>query len=370
MRLRLEQFSRVVASIHRAALAPEHWPDSLAAMAALAQSWKGGIFELHASSLALASTIARVGHDEAVQRAYERHYYSVDPTMPLGLAQPPLTPLAVYDHFDKRARSRSEYFSFARASGFGDTLGFSTPEVAGKRLVVTLHRPFDAAPFGDEAKELTRYLATQFHIAQRVGAHLGELREQQAQVAAALDRACAAVWLVDSVGAIRHLNAAAREALARRRGISARHGRLYLMDPGRNAAFAAALRQATRERGRCSVLLLSVQAPDDAELVVAPLEPQAGAWTDPLALVALPTRQTDAEIAARLREIYRLTSAEARVAALVARGHVAKEIAAALGVREPTVRTQLQSIFAKTGTTRQAQLVRLCLRGALLRRAV
>lgn len=64
-----------------------------------------------------------------------------------------------------------------------------------------------------------------------------------------------------------------------------------------------------------------------------------------------------------LRERYRLTAQEARVALLIAEGHVAKEVAAMLGVTVFTVRAHLRNIFMKVGVTRQAALVRVVLSG-------
>lgn len=60
---------------------------------------------------------------------------------------------------------------------------------------------------------------------------------------------------------------------------------------------------------------------------------------------------------------YRLTAAECEVLALLLRGSTPAEIAATRGVAVSTVRTQLKRLFAKSGTRRQADLVRCALRG-------
>jgi DNA-binding CsgD family transcriptional regulator len=60
-----------------------------------------------------------------------------------------------------------------------------------------------------------------------------------------------------------------------------------------------------------------------------------------------------------IAETYRLTPTELRVLnALVDIGGV-PDVAAALGVAETTVKTHLGRLFAKTGTRRQAELVKL-----------
>lgn len=62
-----------------------------------------------------------------------------------------------------------------------------------------------------------------------------------------------------------------------------------------------------------------------------------------------------------LRALFQLTPAEARLADLLGSGTSLPEAAEILRVSRETVRTQLKIIFQKTGTSRQAQLVRLIL---------
>ncbi len=62
-----------------------------------------------------------------------------------------------------------------------------------------------------------------------------------------------------------------------------------------------------------------------------------------------------------LRELYQLTPAEARLAHMLVSGDALTDIAEKLGVSHNTVRNQLKSVFSKTGTKRQAELVGLIL---------
>lgn len=57
-----------------------------------------------------------------------------------------------------------------------------------------------------------------------------------------------------------------------------------------------------------------------------------------------------------IRELLDLTAAEARLAQAVARGQTVAEAARAAGVTEGTARSQLKSIYAKTGIARQTEL--------------
>jgi DNA-binding CsgD family transcriptional regulator len=62
-----------------------------------------------------------------------------------------------------------------------------------------------------------------------------------------------------------------------------------------------------------------------------------------------------------LANAFDLTPAECRVACHIAEGRTPKEIANQIGVQHDTVRKQLQAIYQKTATNRQADLIRLLL---------
>ena len=66
-----------------------------------------------------------------------------------------------------------------------------------------------------------------------------------------------------------------------------------------------------------------------------------------------------------LRQVFHLTNAEARLAARLACGACLEEIAEAHGISIGTARAQLKAIFAKTQTSRQAELAVLISRLAL-----
>lgn len=80
--------------------------------------------------------------------------------------------------------------------------------------------------------------------------------------------------------------------------------------------------------------------------------------SDVLCLVA-PLDGRRIATARQLMDFFGLSGAEARLARAICHGDSVEEYARDQGLRLPTVRTQLSSIFNKTGTERQATLVRL-----------
>ena len=69
---------------------------------------------------------------------------------------------------------------------------------------------------------------------------------------------------------------------------------------------------------------------------------------------------------ARLRALFELTAAEARLAQCLSGGDSVEEAAQKLSIKMTTARTQLAAIFAKTETRRQAKLVAILSRVAHL----
>jgi DNA-binding CsgD family transcriptional regulator len=70
--------------------------------------------------------------------------------------------------------------------------------------------------------------------------------------------------------------------------------------------------------------------------------------------------------ATRLRALFDLTHAEAKLAQHLSRGDSLEEVAEKLSIKMTTARTQLAAVFAKTETRRQAKLVAVLSRVAHL----
>jgi DNA-binding CsgD family transcriptional regulator len=217
------------------------------------------------------------------------------------------------------------------------------------------------------AKRLLALLAPHFETARHVQTRLAETLPGQLALAS-LERLALTAFIVDRAGCIHHLNASARALLADSRSVRIAGSRIRFSDANLHAAFGAALRRATQPPSRSSLLPLSSSEEEVYEVAVSPLE------ADPvgprqcrgaLALVVITRLRPDARcIAQRVRELYGLTGAEARVMTALALGATVEAIAAEHGVRNSTVRAQIRSIFAKTGVNRQCDLVRLALVGA------
>ncbi len=99
-------------------------------------------------------------------------------------------------------------------------------------------------------------------------------------------------------------------------------------------------------------------------LVPAPNEIGEATNGDPVAMLFIgdPDQPTEFDHQ-RIAKLYGLSRAESRVAALVASGYRLDEAAEQLDVAYETVRKHIKQIFGKTGTYRQAELVRMMVTG-------
>lgn len=213
-------------------------------------------------------------------------------------------------------------------------------------------------------------LAPHFRTAKQVQMRLAEALPGRLALAS-LDRLAVAAFILSGGGAVYHLNASARTLLADDGCIRVANSRFRLREPAAlNTAFEAALRRATQNPPRSSLLPLPSGDKEVYEVTVSPLpgdEAALSACPVRLALVTIARPRPDAKrIVQRVRPLYGLTEAEARVMAALTLGATVDEITQAHGVRTSTVRAQVRSIFEKTGVHRQSDLVRLALTGAPL----
>ena len=84
------------------------------------------------------------------------------------------------------------------------------------------------------------------------------------------------------------------------------------------------------------------------------------------ALILVDLEETPEPKPSALQKMFGLTGAEADLAIRIARGETPADIAKLQDVSISTVRSQLASLFTKTNTKRQAELVSLLARVAIL----
>jgi len=254
-----------------------------------------------------------------------------------------------YDRF----RRSAYYNEYAAVNGAHDTVGATTPwgDVAAD-AVASLHfwhaRPVGRL-FGEREMSLLRLLFPAF----RAGVGL-QVRwdKQRTDLLRSIDALGQAVVVYDHSGRTLHQTPALTAMLARDVESSALNWELQAaMNAARGAAAPPA--RATVPAFGCT---REVRTPSARYIVRSCVYGGPPAGSDSYVLVAVerltPTRRPDSE----LREAFRLTRAEIRVAVLLSEGKQNVEIAQELGVTDHTARRHTERILQKMGIHSRAQV--------------
>lgn len=211
------------------------------------------------------------------------------------------------------------------------------------------------------------------HLQRRLAASekLQSAKTVQAASVTALHGIALGVALIRADGGILYANPAASAVINNGDILSLNNGALALGQPGRRGRFRELLTRLAgmvREGEQVVPRALAVPRPSrqrPVSVLVWPMPDAGEAGPDePIAIVFIGDPENPGEIdAMRLCDLYGLSRAEARVAALLAQGNRLDETAQILGVAYETVRKHLKQIFSKTGTDRQAELVRMLVGG-------
>jgi DNA-binding CsgD family transcriptional regulator len=227
-----------------------------------------------------------------------------------------------------------------------------------------VHTSVTSEAFGspDRVKAMSA-LVPHLQQALRTQRALRQATHAESDLAAALDTVEHGIAVVESDGKVRDLNSAAVRILTRDDGLRITAGRITPSAPGAGATLNRALYRALDGPAR-SGDSFTVERPSGAIPFIVHVVPlhvhDARGRNRALVVLIDPSHETEPS-AALLQRLFHLTRTEAEIALRVARGVEPKQIAADLSVSITTVRTHLHRVFHKTGTHRQAELLRVLL---------
>jgi DNA-binding CsgD family transcriptional regulator len=259
---------------------------------------------------------------------------------------------------------RQAHAGDTRTTRFGATvvLQLGWRDGVERAILVAMLRRGLAVQFTADDRLLLAALRPHVARAMALAADLDAARRGARRRGETLDALPQPVVIADGQGAVLFANRAAR-GLPRAAGVRLLRGRrLAAPAPGDAAALRRALAFTTDPALRvpAAVVPLGVGGEVSAQFValdsVGPRPP--GKPAARLSLLVLRRRRRLAE-GTVAGERYRLTAAERRVLALVLEGCRAASVAQRLGVALATVRSQLRSIYEKTGCRSRAALIAL-----------
>lgn len=238
-------------------------------------------------------------------------------------------------------------------------------EAAKAGIYLSLLSQLDTPQPSPEQRRLLQRLTPHLVRAGRIANQLSDLQQQAQQHQSLLDQQRHALWLTDARGQVQYCNEAAQHFLRQPEAL------LYLEHHQlccrlQDGMLQTLISQAAGKWGARQAGLLLLNPHTRQQVLVIPVQEQA----HPKVFPALPPRLpavlilllTPKPNIALFEHLFRLTPAECRLAELLTLGNSLESSAEQLGVTLHTVRTQVRSLFSKTRTERQSDLVSLLIR--------
>lgn len=367
----------LVGDIYQAGLEPERWPATIARMSQVFDADLACIYTPFPSRPEQALYLTH-NFTQPMEQAYSAYYHRLDEwtrhalrqkryiqgTVALGeeiVPQPTLRRTEFYQDFLK---PHDMEWMVTTALFDGRSEGTAT------HMTFTRHR--SRGGYDEEGKRLIELLAPHVRRALLTHWRLTEARLGTQAQQSALEHIGYGVILLDGTGTVQWLNPVAETLLRREDGLALRDGRLHALNPGDEVQLARLVRQASLGVGGGGCLhrkgTNGAQPPPyclsatPMRTEITALTPDCSASPAVLLLVRDPDRKSSEDGLRRFAAAHQISAAELRVLELLLHDLAPKEIATRLDLGISTVRSQLSSLYAKTGARNQRELVALALR--------
>ncbi len=367
----------LIEQIYRASIAPEQYVDFLAALQ--------GRFDATAATLARfdvraggAPWITSVDLcDDTDRRDFEERWAGRDPwtltTEAVAIERGPGTAGPSQELLSDRDLERTAFYNeFGRKVGQHHGAALLVDCAMPQVVELSLLRGESQPDFSKGECDFLRALWPHLRRSVRIAGHVMQLEDRVAAHEEALDELPVGVVLVDGDACVVFANTAARCMFREPGHLGLQAGRLSV--PGLRAqqqvdeVVQAALGSVYLEGPSTGGAAVFRQARCDAriEILVTPIDRGSPIWptSRPRAMLVISDgSEKFSGVEPTLIRLFALTPAEAQLARLLLEGHSLAQAAECRGVTETTVRSQLKTIFSKTETRSQADLVRMLLLG-------
>jgi len=364
-----DQLSRLVGDLYDAAVDPALWRVALSGARDFIGGASAGIVTKNASA-----NSGRVCFDDGsiapdYTASYFDGYVTLDPCTTGHFFSSPDAPVSTADLIPYPEFLETRFYrEWARPQGFVDYMGAAVERSATTAVVFNVMRHESDGMFDHAARRRMQLVAPHVRRAVAIGNAIELKTAEASSLTEVFDGLGAGVFLTDSGGRIMHANSAGQALLAEGGGLYASGGRLAMRQPEARRTLGAALAAAGRskrdpELPGVDITFASREGGDYAghilPLTSGSRHKVAAAYGAVAALFVHKTSitlQSEPECIARH---YGLTPTELRVLIAIVEVGGVPDVAEALGVAASTVKTHLGNVYGKTGTSRQADLVKL-----------
>lgn len=374
------QRTRLIETIYSAVTEPNAWHEFLHDIIACTNSRSARMLVMNSRADRVLSSIKR-NIDDSYHRQYIEHYVNACPWRPELLHKPAGRLYSTYLHFSCR---QPEYF---RTEFFNDWAGpqnihhgvCGTIYKNGDRTVQLLVQRTDGqGHYTEEDTAFFNDLVPHLQHAFLLAAQVAERCARSEAVATAASGEALPFLLLDHMLRPIHCNPGAEALIKTDTTLKIAKGKLQLADKGRNRTLQRLLREclgaAESRTFHTAGGILEVPRNDRAglQLLVRPIHPDVPILScRPEGYVAVYVYDPEASVELvrdRLSTLYGLSNAQIRVALALLDVPDPVEVAKRCFISLHTVRSHLKSIFAKTGTRSQAELMKCLLTGPARKR--
>ena len=353
-----EDLSRLIGQIYEAAFDPDDWAVVMRQVMTKTGSRLAFVSSVDLEHGEFNRAFLYAPEDSRIDvgvREYKEDTFAIDPALKFAVANPfagMCETLAILPTSDDL---KHPFFQWQR-----DRLGtthfrvmYSKP-VDGMAFSLALHPPADSGPPDKRLRPIHRMLFDHMERAVRLAARPPDF-----------SRDTSAVLALDRFARVVARSPRAETLLDASDGLSISDGRLVAADPLSAVALQLALRSAIkayvtggsgggvrikRLSGRPDWLTLISPYPRFLEHLPVPT---------PTVVVRILATETNSTLSQEHAELFHLTQRESEVAIAILEGHSIESLAISLGISRNTARVHLQSLFRKTETNRQSDLIRV-----------
>lgn len=366
----LAAWNAIVETIYSTASEPSLWPETLQAVAHHFDA-RGGtlLFRRDSGDIGLIVSPALVDMVEE----YNAHWQGLDvraermfQTISSGQrdVQSDRTMFS-----DAEAASLPIFRDFLWPHDLGWGMGVSVSPIANVAVSLNILGSRAKPGFDPAAQEQMLALSRHVERALSLSLRLMDAEVERGGLSEALDRIACGVILLDSSRRVLFANGIADTLFGA--GLAVAAGRLVAHDKAAQQALEARL--GALADGAVGAAPAPLIVPNGARGLIVQVLPLRAATTLPafrtataIVLVEDPAGDRPFDPAV-VRDAFKLTLGEARLASLIGMGDAPAQAAAALGITEATARTVLKRVFDKMGVSRQSELAALMGRLFLLR---